>query len=322
MSCAATANSLRLRGVTTVVPKGEVLNAQIDGALEASKVTGVVARRWVRSVYDQKDMELFAAQKLLIELGWEPSSVTTLIHVTQTPYVDVPAGAYELHDKLELPRNCAVVPVNWSCSGYVMGLWLAGQLMGVNSSARTLLVVGDSTSTICDPADRATRPLFGDAVSATALDLWRVPVHTQKFTVGSDGRGAEHLRADLSHTLSMNGAEVLQFVLRNVPHMARELLDRPGADYVLLHQANKMMIDALRRKIVADCGLRTEQIPCNIEKFGNCSSASIPLLVTSLFSGARPRALDLALLGFGAGWAWAGARLTLPQDCYVEGFEL
>lgn len=314
---------LRICGVTTVVPPREVGNSEIDGAEAASKVTGVMKRRWVSHLSDQKAMEVRAASELMSSLSWDPKSVTVLIHVTQTPQLNVPASAYELHHTLGLSTHCAVVPVNWSCAGYVMGLWLANSFTQDSFGTRVLLVVGDSTSAICEQGDRATQPLFGDAVSATALTRRTIPYSPglQEFILGSDGNGAAHLRMEPYNYLRMDGPEVLNFVLSAAPRLARGLLNKP-TDFVLMHQANKIMIDALRRKFCAEFRLTPEQVPSNIAEFGNCSSASIPLLMTSTFGEYRGRDLVLAMMGFGAGWAWAGARLELPAEAFVKGYEL
>jgi 3-oxoacyl-[acyl-carrier-protein] synthase-3 len=306
-----------LRGVVATVPSRVIRNADCpdpQAADEAAKLTGVYERRWVGPGQSARTLCTDAAQVLLARMGWLPHTIEVLVYVTQTPDHAVPADVYRIAADLGVGAGCACVQANYSCSGYVYGLWLAMRL--VSSGRRALLLVGDATSTIADPGDRATAPLFGDAGSASAIEGGG-PV--QHFVLGSDGSGADKLCThpppsicfgpDLLH---MDGGAVFNFTLRTVPGLLADVLGYGQPAAVLMHQANAYILRHLMKKAgVPALGLH---FPSNIGRFGNTSCASIPLLLCSDSIGAAAQAqpLRLALAGYGAGWAWAGASLDCP----------
>lgn len=316
-------------GVVTALPKNVQRNIDMPdpvAAAAAATMTGVMERYHMSGSQQAEDLGVAAASRLMTLKGWHPDDIDCLVHVTQTPSSLVPASAYDLHRRLGLSHRCIVVPVNWSCSGYVAGLWLACTLAFVSKpGTNVLLVVGDGSSRIMDPGDRATYPLFGDAVSATAVQT-SANFTRQMFALGSDSTGADHLRQHFDDTwLHMNGAEVLKFALRRVPPLIDEVMREPvngGVDYVLFHQANAFMLDTLMRKtdMLNKYRLGHHQVPRNIGHYGNCSSASIPLLLSSClpWPWETLRPLNLAVFGFGAGWAWAGGLIKLAPDSPLE----
>jgi 3-oxoacyl-[acyl-carrier-protein] synthase-3 len=297
-------------GIVTAVPSVELTNADLGAdAAQAAKMTGVLARRHAAEDQTTETLGLAAARRLLEQMEWAPSSIDLLVYVTQTPGLAVPASAYDLHGRLGLPQHTPAIEVNWSCAGYVYGLWLAMRMLG--GTGRALLVVGDTTSRIVHPNDRATAPLFGDACSATAVVAGPERGLTQ-FVHGTDARGTEKLTmpATREDFVRMDGAAVFSFTLRTVPPLVEDILDiAPAPDYLLFHQANAYMLQHLVGKMKLAERFEPHQIPTNIDRFGNCSSASIPLLLCDKLGNAA-RVSRLALFGFGAGWSWAGAVLS------------
>lgn len=306
-------------GVVAAVPARVITNADCpdpEAADEAAKLTGVRERRWVATGQSARTLCTDAAKRLLEGLAWKPASIDVLVYVTQTPDGAVPADVYRIAADLGLPVSCACLQINWSCAGYVYGLWTTMRLL--DSGKRALLLVGDATSTIADPGDRATAPLFGDAASATAIEGSSVEQH---FVLGTDGAGADKLCQDLRASrirledgpfLEMDGAAVFNFTLREVPKLVADLRTiMPDAHWHLMHQANEFILKHLVRK----CGLAPAYTPINIQRFGNCSSASIPLLMCDALSlvltkhASKEAPLKLALLGYGAGWAYAGGAI-------------
>lgn len=317
---------LRIAGVVAAVPARAVANADIPGAERASIFTGVKQRRHLSPGQSLMDLEVAATRCLLANVGWGAANVGFLVHVSQTPRSTVPAGAYDLHHSLGLQSNCVVVPVNWSCAGYVMGLYTASVLLAsAPPRTKVLLVVGDATSTMCRRDDYGTYPLFGDATSATALTTGP---NGATFVMGSDGGGRQHLSATPGGYLSMYGPEVFRFALSNVPSLVETLLSASffTPDTVLFHQASATMLASIQRKISwGTWCARRPHMPSNIAEFGNCSSASIPLLWTTDSAKRGSSVLgpsNLSLVGFGAGWAWAGANITVPEGTPTEYIEV
>lgn len=320
-----------ITGVVAAVPAWVITNALCpdpEAADEAAKLTGVRERRWVRSGQSARTLCTDAARRLLERLDWAPGSVDVLVYVTQTPDGAVPADVYRIAADLGITGSC--LQANWSCAGYVYGLWTSMRLL--QPGQRALLLVGDATSTIANPHDRATAPLFGDAGSATAIE----GNHTeQHFVLGTDGLGADKLCCDLHGSmticddiegphLTMDGAAVFNFTLKRVPQLVADVLEegrRP--DFLLFHQANAFMLQHLVKKAKLADRFDPIRFPTNIARFGNCSCASIPLLMASEIStNLSHEGLRLALFGYGAGWAWAGAMLECDRMLVVELMEV
>lgn len=304
-----------IAGVVTAVPARVITNADCpdpQAAEEAAKLTGVRERRWVRED-TAADLCRSAARRLLEGLGWRGVDLDLIVYVTQMPERAVPADVFTLAADLGASSKCVCLQVNWSCSGYVYGLWTAMRLL--DPGKRALLVVGDATSRICDPGDRATAPLFGDAGSATAIFGEGL---TQHFVLGSDGDGAGRLSQRPRGFLKMDGAAVFNFTLRVVPPLVDAVLEVGRPDYLLFHQANAFMLEHLAKKSKLQ-DFEPRQIPTNVARFGNTSCASIPLLMCDkLADQLRTETASLGLFGFGAGWAWAGAHINTWPMKVVE----
>lgn len=314
-------------GVVASVPAKEVANRDLPhylDAVAAAKLTGVQARRYVMGRQTTEDLCHAAAVALLAGLDWDPKTIELLVYVTQTPSRSVPASGYDLHYRLGLPEHCPVVEVNWSCAGYVYGLWLAMRLN--KASGRALLLVGDTTSRIVDPSDRATGPLFGDAGSATALFGDHPGSKPTYFMLGSDGSGAPKLSQQVGDVLRMDGAAVFNFTLDHVPTLVEQVLNYSPIkpDVFLFHQANKFMLDHLVKKMKLEERYGIGCAPSNLEHFGNCSSASVPLLLADEQTARGLERLwkSAAIFGYGAGWSWGGAVLDLSGLTHIQVVEL
>jgi 3-oxoacyl-[acyl-carrier-protein] synthase-3 len=330
---------VRLRGVVSAVPSRRLDNADFEaqfgreGVADVVKMTGVEHRYWAENGQTASDLCFLAAQRLLARLDWAPDSVGALVFVSQTPDHRLPATACVLQHRLGLSTRCQAFDVGLGCSGYVYGLWLASLLVQ-GGCGRVLLLNGDISSRTIDPTDRATALLFGDAGAASALEQsdGAPPIH---FVLGTDGAGARHLiisggggrppapdsrrPATLSEDhLFMDGGEVFSFTLRAVPKLVLETLadaglERDQLDALLLHQANRFML----RHIVKKIGLPEARAPINIDRYGNTSSASIPLLMTTdIATRLTSETTRVMSVGFGVGFSWGAALMTLaPLAC-------
>jgi 3-oxoacyl-[acyl-carrier-protein] synthase III len=225
------------------------------------------------------------------------------------------------------------------CSGYVYGLSLASGLIASGSARNVMLVTADTYSKYMHAQDKSVRTLFGDGAAATLVsacedgDCSRIG----PFVFGSDGSGAQHLIVEAGAfrlpasadtcveqsdrhgnvrsrgNLYMNGGEVLSFTLREVPRAYRTMLERSGTspeefDHVILHQANKFMVDALQKKL----GLPDEKVPRRYEEIGNTVSSTIPFVLAGLQEqGQLSAGARIMLIGFGVGLSWAAATITI-----------
>lgn len=302
----------RIVGVVTAVPAVARTNDDWPDAQDAAKVTGVVERRQAREDQTTEALCISAARELLEALKWDPQTVAALVYVTQTPGAPMPAPAYAIHECLGLASDCDVYQVNESCAGYVKGLKLAQKLTSTTQH-RVLLLVGDTTSRICNPLDRATAPLFGDAGSATAVE--HDAASSDFFITGADGENNYRLGQAAGEFMQMDGGAVFSFTLKRVPAlMADAQALTPTPDWILMHQANAFMLEHLAKKMRLGEAFDAGQIPTNVDRFGNCSSASIPLLLCDKLGVSRTAAAGKTralLMGFGAGWSWGAASVNL-----------
>lgn len=326
----------RIAGLVSCVPRQALDNEGFAAAFgqkavdDVVKLIGVQSRRQVAPGVTTRDLCREAGTHLLERLGWAPDSVDAILFVSQTPDYRLPATACALQADLGASPACIAFDVNLGCSGYPYGLWLAMSMVQGGAARRVLLAVGDTISRIVDPQDRATALLFGDAGTVTAIEAadGGGPAH---FILGTDGRGAGNLivpqggfrdpvagsdaRLDgrKLDALYMDGGEIFNFTLRAVPPLVERTLELAGADAdrhdaFLFHQANLFMLKHLAKK----AKLPLDKVAMNIDRYGNTSSASIPLLMTTdLSDSLRQSARRVAMFGFGVGYSWASASLEV-----------
>ena len=339
-------DGIKIGGVSACVPKNRVDNATAGAELfgprlaDTIKVTGVRERRVAPPGVTALDLCVAAGRRLLEAADMAAEDVGGLLFVTQTPDHDIPNNSSRAAHLLGLSRACAAVDSSFGCSGYVYGLWLAG-LMARSLGAPVLLLDGEAHSIFTSPLDRSTALLFGDAGTATLLlpDEGAGPWHFGFLTDGSkqdiliipEGRSRQPFN---EHSLEyrewpdggtrrpidirMDGMAVFDFVVKNVPGCLKTLLTEAeqsteDIDLLLLHQANLFMIQQTAKLLK----IPPEKMPVSLDRYGNSSSATIPVTVCSEVSGTLEAGRSRALLsGFGAGLSIACALLDLgPCPC-------
>ena len=328
---------IAISGIVACVPPRIVENSEFEksfgsGVAEVVKMIGVKQRRWVDDGVTTSDLCLAAAERLLTQLEWDPASVDALIFVSQTPDYRLPATACVMQSKLALRKGIIAFDVNLGCSAYPYGLWLASMLISSGSANRVLLAVGDTSSRVVDWQDRGTALLFGDAGAVTAITSTDSDAKSH-YILGSDGSGFENLiireggfRASSLEVgpdptkLFMNGGEIFNFTLKAVPRLVSDLMELSGLgieehDAFLFHQANTFMINHLAKK----AKLPPEKVPINMVRYGNTSSATIPLLMADdLAPTLTSKQSRLAMFGFGVGYSWAAASISVEPLACVE----
>lgn len=332
---AAVVGNARVKGVVACVPPRRVGNDVFieqfgEGVAEVTKMTGVVHRHWVDAGTTTSDLCAAAAGTLMAGLDWSPDTIDAILFISQTPDYRLPATATVLQAGLGLRPGIIAFDVNLGCSAYPYGLWLAMTMAATGAARRILLAIGDTSSQVVDPTDRSTALLFGDAGTVTAIEF-DPAAPAVSFVLGSDGRGAQNLiipqgafrdgapRGDHDQTrLFMDGGEIFTFTLKAVPPLVADTLRLAGTsvddyDGFLFHQANAFMIRHLAKK----SKLPVDKVPINIDRYGNTSSATIPLLLADdLAERLRTSTLNLAMFGFGVGYSWASASIPVgPLGC-------
>jgi len=321
-----TTGSIRRNFITDGQAQGVPL-AQLE---RIAKTIGLVDRMVAPASVTALDLCEDAARRLLNEMNLDVSSIDAVIFVTQTPDHSQPNNASLLHGRLGLSKSAFAFDLSLGCSGWVVGLQQAGLLCAHGGAGRVLLCAGDTLSRLTHEKDRAMDPLFGDAGSATIVERTGQAT-SMHFILGADGKGAQSIivpaggarqpatdltrkeKVDVSgntqhaENLQMDGAEVFNFSLREIPSAVQSVMQHAGytpalADALVLHQANKFIVESIAQKI----GFEKSKVPSGIvAQFGNQSSASIPCALIHALGGAlAQKPLKLVGCGFGVGLAW------------------
>ncbi len=325
----------RISGISAAVPKKEESNYDYELTSEKErqmyvKTTGIKARRVAEEGVTTSDLCYHAAEKLLDELQWKREDIDALVFITQSPDYILPATAVVLQDRMGLPKTTMAYDVNLGCSGYIYGLSQLASLISTGGIKKALMLVGDVSTATASYRDKSTYLLFGDAGTATALEFDDI-APDMTFNLQSDGSGydaiiipegglrsfvtAESLEMkDFGNgvmrsgiNVALNGEKVFHFSMREVAPNIRELVENQlgqkleDYDYYVLHQANLLMNNSIRRKLKLD----KERFPISIDRYGNTSSASVPLtIVTELREVLNSEDKNLILCGFGVGLSW------------------
>lgn len=314
----------RIAGVATCVPPRVVNNLDDSQGFDPGEVRKVVAmagvqeRRVVDDGVTSADLCFEAAEALLAKLGWARESITGLVMVTQSPDYFLPSTACVLHHWLGLSDQCAAFDVGLGCSGYPYGLYLAASMLRAGGQQRILMLHGETPSRFVDPSDHATKLLFGDSGSATALELnadgkGHFCLHTDGSGYGGliirGGGFRDRTPADPRHlSVQMDGAGIFNFTIARVPPLVKDALalsgrDVDGIDAYLFHQSNRFIMKHLMKK----CGLPEARVPMTIEHLGNCGGPSIAVTLTRALPAARDKTMTVMLLGYGVGLSWGAA---------------
>lgn len=329
--------NVAIRGISACVPPKveETRDIPFYTPEEVTKViesTGVERKHIVSDGITASDLCLKACEKLIEELGWELDSIDLICNVTQTSdYVNQP-NVFVIHEKLGLKDECMSLDLYHGCPGWVVGLSTVASLMSHGTLKRALLVDGDTITSLQARLDRESRPLFGDAGTATALeyDESAAPMVFETGTKSADGdaliqkpggmryphtvesyrQWLEMMKGDLSPeglVDQMDGMNVFSFGISTPPKSMKKLCENYGIDIksidkLVLHQANLFMV----KKIAKKMKIEEEKVPNCLKNFGNTTSTSIPLtIVTQCAADYSTKKQKTLACGFGTGLSWA-----------------
>ena len=297
---------------------------------------GIKERRIADKGVCASDLCVRAAEQLLEENRIDKDSINALIFVSQTADYHQPATAPILQHRLGLDTGTLCFDVNLACSGYVYGLSIAYSFCSQMGCDRVLLLVGETMSKITSEYDRESKPLFGDAGTATLIE--KGDYGKSLFSLNSDGSGADVMMIPVGgfrnpstinsfeyeedakgnrrngHQFRMDGMDVFNFGMRVEPKDIKGLVSSAGLaiddiDLIIYHQANKFMTDFFTKRLK----FSTEKTPYSLDRFGNTSSASIPLTIVSELKDKYSERKKVILSGFGAGLSWGSVLLDLRR---------
>ncbi len=328
-----------IKTISYSLPKNIISNNDLekqfpdwDGSKIENKV-GIRERYVVAENETALDLAYEACKKLLENSTIE--HIDFLLLCTQSPDYFLPTSACILQDRLGLKRNIGAFDFNLGCSGFIYGLAMAKSLICSGVAKNVLLVTSETYSKHIHHNDKANKSIFGDAAAATLFSMSDAD-KIFDFVLGTDGFGKDNLivcngamRTKLSQNpvertdeagnfksdnhLFMNGPEIFNFTIENIPPVFDQILEKnnilfDNVDYVIFHQANKYMLDYLRKKL----NIPKEKFYNDILLTGNTVSSTIPIALTNCMDDKIVKECDKVLLaGFGVGYSWGGTTIEI-----------
>lgn len=317
------------------MPEEVITNQDLEQIVETSDAwirerTGIRERRRAREDQATSDLCLEAARRALADADVAPEDLDLIIVATVTPDMAFPATGCLVQDQLGA-RKAWAFDLEAGCSGFLYGLALGSQLIATGYARYILLIGAETFSRIVNWADRNTCVLFGDGAGAVVLGPVPQGYGVLASQMGADGAGGKFLFQPAGgarlpateetvrrrlHTIHMQGREVFRFAVRYMEEVSLAVLGECGlqpadVDLFVPHQANWRIIDATRRRL----GLPEEKVVVNLDRYGNMSSASIPVALDEVSRGRRLKRGDRILMAtFGAGFTWGAAVLKWSKD--------
>ena len=303
---------------------------------------GVAERRFVDDKTCASDLCFAAAEQLIKDNDVNKSEIDLLVFLSQTPDYRMPATSILLQDRLGLSMSTMAFDISLGCSGFISALSIVYAMMQNKGFRKALLLDGETRSKVYSRKDRREAFIFGDAGVAALIERDE-KFDKSHFSLNSDGsRGelimipgggyrnmssAETLREKVVDEYGnircdehghMNGADVFNFVIVEVPKDIKRLMAASGEDiqkmdYYVFHQANAFINNYIARKMKLDA----ERIPWTIQKYGNTSSVSVPLTIVSELKEKMAGEKKLMMSAFGVGMAWATAIVPFV-DCKIS----
>jgi 3-oxoacyl-[acyl-carrier-protein] synthase-3 len=306
-------------GLGAFVPPGTMTNADMAKFVDTSdswirQRTGIAERR-VASGMTTAQLAVEAARVALRRAEVLPSELDMIIVGTSSPDRPFPSLACDVQKELNAPGAMAMDAMA-ACTSWLYAASLAERYIS-SGAARYVLVIGSEVmSRILDYSDRASCVLFGDGAGAAVLGPSKTGAGFESFVLGADGSGGDMIfcgptAADERSLLRMNGKDLYRFAPRCMEEAALRACEVAGVDIqsvvaIVPHQANSRMVEVVAQRLK----LPMDRFLVNIDKYGNTSSASIPLVLEEAIQGGRVKAGDrIVLVGFGAGLTWGAAVL-------------
>ena len=340
-----TYHGVGIKALSACVPPEIVYNKDLGYLIPEEEIEktinniGIEQRRIAAPDVMASDLCYKAAVQLMTDNDIAPESIDVLLFMSQTPDYRIPATSCLLQQRLGLPRETMCFDISLGCSGYLYALSTAFAYASMDGVNRVLLLDGETFSKIVNRRDKVDWPLYGDAGTATLIEKGDYGDST--FMLYTDGSGESNLKihAGMRNPVTpdslvereredgnrrtdmevfMDGMDVFNFAISKVPKSIKRLLQETGrtmedVDYLVFHQANRFMMDFFVKKLK----IAPDHVPYCISKYGNTSSASVPLTISSELSGRLGGSHTVVMSAFGAGLSW-GAAIMQMSDCKVS----
>ncbi|MEK4030909.1 MULTISPECIES: beta-ketoacyl-ACP synthase III [Bacillaceae] len=295
-------------GMGQFVPEKELTNFDLEKMMDTSDEwirtrTGIESRRIAGDETDTSDMAVKAAQQAVENAGISPEEIDLIIVATVTPDYRFPSVATMIQHQIGATK-AAAMDLSAACAGFMYGIVTAKQFIEASDYKHVLVVGVEKLTKAVDWSDRNTAVLFGDGAGAAVVSQVSEGRGILAFELGADGSGLKHLYQ--KDYIKMNGREVFKFAVRQMGESCVNVLEKAGlqkedVDFLLPHQANIRIMEAARQRL----DLPKEKMSVTINKYGNTSSASIPLTLIEELQAGKIKDDDLLIMvGFGGGLTW------------------
>lgn len=327
-----------IHSIDYYLPERKITNEELVAdfpewtAEKVARKVGISVRHIANENETSVDMACSASEMLFREKGISREEIDFVLLCTQSPDYFLPTSACIIQNRLKIPKTAGALDFNLGCSGFVYGLAVAKGLIVGGIAKKILLITSETYSKFIHKKDKINRTIFGDAAAAT-LVADQGMAEILDFSLGTDGSGAEGLIVKQggmrdrelnenhgidesgnfcsSPHLYMDGSAVFNFTLEMVPKLIEEVLaknhlQQTDISQFVFHQANKFMLNILRKKI----GIPEDKFWEYMDKVGNTVSSTIPIALLESIKNNKLKMNDLVLLaGFGVGLSWGGCIL-------------
>jgi len=342
-----TFSGVGISGIAAAVPRTIIKNLEYTENFPAEDVKevvekiGIYERRFAGPDMCSSDLCFAAAEKLIRDMEISRDEIDLLVFVSQTPDYRMPATSIILQHRLGLPHSTIAFDLTLGCSGFIYGMSVIFSMMERSGLRKALLLDGETRSKVYSPKDRKTAFIFGDGGVAALIERDE-KFGKSYFSLNSDGSKEDLIKMNAGgyrnpssiETLKekvvdehgnirseehgyMNGGDVFNFVIKEIPSDIKNIMalsgkDQAGLDYFVFHQANDFINSYLAKKLKLDAS----KVPSTIAKFGNTSSVSIPLTIVSELQN-KLNNKDILISGFGVGMTWASAVFKF-NNCFIS----
>ena len=327
-----------IKAISYYLPEKVVLNEELVKEFpewsvdKVAQKVGVDSRHLAAEDETAGDMAEKAARKLFEEYQIAPKVIDFLMLCTQSPDYFLPSTACVLQNKLGIPTSVGAFDYNLGCSGCIYGMAIAKGLIAAGIAKNVLLLTAETYNKYLHPSDKSNRSIFGDGAAACLISKEGF-AEIGEFVLGTDGSGANNLivktgaarqkaatgkfvEDDEGHIwyddyLYMNGGTIFNFTLDAVPAMMSQVLEKNGLekdqiDYYIFHQANKFMLNTIRKV----CVLPKDKFYVNLANTGNTVSSTVLIGLKDCIDNQTIKAGSKVMIsGFGVGLSWGGAVL-------------
>lgn len=315
----------KIIGIGSYVPDTVVTNQDLMKFLDTDDAwirerTGICERR-VSKDMGTCGLAIEAAKRAIDDAGIDPKEIDLIVLATSSGDRAFPAAAMDVQAAIGAV-NAVGFDITAACSGFIFGLHIAHSFFASGIYKTALIIGAETLSKVVDWTDRGTCILFGDGAGAAVVRASATGIiRTLMGSDGTKGWTLECQARNLGNCLNgikpelgfmkMDGKEVFKFAVRKVPEIVAKILEDAQINpdeikYFVLHQANFRILEAASRRLKVPM----DRIPINIDRYGNTSAASVPILLDELKrDGKLERGDKLVLAGFGSGMTWGATLL-------------